>query len=82
MAMSSGGVVADPELGPTLRLSRAEDGGELYPTVAEARRAEAEARRVEAEARRAEVEEQRAKAEERRAEAEAALAACVSWKKS
>ncbi len=40
-------VVADAELGPALRLSRTEDGSELYPTAVEAEMA---ARRAEAEA--------------------------------
>lgn len=40
----------DPKLGPSLRLSRDEQGEHLYPSGAEASRAEAEASRAEAEA--------------------------------
>ena len=49
-------VIEDPEFGLTLRLSHDEHGRELYPTPAEAHRAEAEAHRAEAEAYRAEAE--------------------------
>lgn len=48
--------IAHPEHGPSLRMSRDAEGTKLYPTEAEAQRAQAEIQRAEAEAQRTEAE--------------------------